>query len=121
MELKKIFRSKSFEMLNGYGLKYWEKYGIEGELADKEDPLNAYVELGKIIDEAHKESNPEISFVAGNVPVPVVHVDKPIMSLIEELEASSTYADIQSFRFTVKNEEEKAVYERKLNELSPKN
>jgi hypothetical protein len=41
--------------------------------------------------------------------------------MIEEMEDCGTYADIQSFRFTVKNDAEKAVYERKLTELSPKN
>ena len=59
MELKKISRSKSFEMVNGYGLKSWEKFQLEGDLAEQENPLEAYVELGKIIDEAFKEAHPK--------------------------------------------------------------
>jgi hypothetical protein len=120
MQLTKISRSKSFEMLNGYGLKYWDKLGIEADLGENEDPKECYKELGQLIDETHRENNPEISFVAGNAPVPVVQ-DKPEKPLIEELEACATYADIQSFRFTVKSADEQAVYSRKLEELSPKN
>ena len=121
MVLTKISRSKSYEMMNGFGLKQWDKYGIEADLGENEDPKDCYKQLGQLIDETHRENNPEISFVAGNAPVPIIHVDKPEKPLIEELEACTTYADIQSFRFTVKNDAEKAVYERKLEELSPKN
>jgi len=121
MELKRISRSKSFEMVNGFGLKSWDKFGLEADITTGEDPIQLYKELDTIIEQAHKESYPEISFVAGNAPVPIIHVDKPEKPLIEELEACTTYADIQSFRFTVKNDAEKAVYERKLTELSPKN
>lgn len=117
MELKKISRSKSFEMVNGYGLKSWEKFQLEGDLAEQENPLEAYVELGKIIDEAFKEAHPK-----STEPMPQeIQVDKPTKTMIEEMEDCGTYADIQSFRFTVKNDAEKAVYERKLEELSPKN
>jgi hypothetical protein len=37
------------------------------------------------------------------------------------MRACATYADIQSYRFTIKNADEQAVYETKLNELTPKN
>jgi hypothetical protein len=121
MVLTKITRSKSFEMVNGFGLKSWDKFGLEADITTGEDPIQLYKELDAIIEQAHKESYPEISFVAGNAPVPVVEVHKPQISIIEELEACTTYADIQSFRFTVKNDAEKAVYERILEELSPKN
>lgn len=59
MELKKISRSKSFEMVNGYGLKSWTKFAIEGDLSEQESPLDAYSELGKIIDEAFKQEYPK--------------------------------------------------------------
>lgn len=47
-------------MVNGYGLKSWEKFQLEGDLAEQENPLEAYVELGKIIDEAFKEAHPKV-------------------------------------------------------------
>ena len=117
MELKKISRSKSFEMVNGFGLKSWEKFQLEGDLAEQENPLEAYVELGKIIDEAFKEAHPKS---VEQMPQEI-QVDKPTKTMIEEMEACDTYTDIKSFQFTIKNEQEKAVYERKLTELSPKN
>lgn len=121
MELTKISRSKSFEMVNGFGLKLWDKFALEGDLGENENPLDAYNELGKIIDQAHKEANQTLSFVADNVPVPERQIDRPQQSMIEEMEACFTLTDIQSFRFTVKNADEQAVYSRKLEELSPKN
>ena len=47
-------------MVNGFGLKSWQKFSLEGELAEQENPLEAYTELGKIIDEAFKEANPTV-------------------------------------------------------------
>ncbi len=47
--------------------------------------------------------------------------DKIERTMIEEMEACSSYPEIQSFRFTIKDADEQAVYDRKLNELSPKN
>lgn len=85
MKLTKISRSKSFEMINGYGLKYWDKLGIEADLGENEDPKDCYQQLGQLIDETHRENNPEISFVAGNSPIPIVQVGKPVMSPEEEL------------------------------------
>lgn len=85
MKLTKIARSKSFEMVNGYGLKFWDKLGIEADLGENEDPKDCYKQLGQLIDETHRENNPEISFVAGNGPVPIVSIDKPKMSEEEEL------------------------------------
>ncbi len=45
----------------------------------------------------------------------------PVKSMIEEMEACTTLTEIQSFRFTIKNADEQAVYETKLTELTPKN
>lgn len=46
---------------------------------------------------------------------------KPTKTLMEEMAECTTYADIQSFRFTVKNKEEQQVYENKLQSLQTKN
>jgi len=78
MKLTKISRSKSFEMVNGYGLKSWQKFSIEGDLAEQENPLEAYTELGKIIDQAFKEANPTV--VITNKPKEI-QVDKKMTLL----------------------------------------
>lgn len=85
MQLTKISRSKSFEMVNEFGLKYWDKIGIEADLGENEDPKECYQLLGQLIDETHKEKTSEISFVAGNPPVSVVQVERLKMSPEEEL------------------------------------
>lgn len=121
MELIKISRSKSFEMVNGFGLKIWDKLSAEMSIAVGEDPKLGYKAMDDLIEEVHRESYKELSLVADNTPVPVVDLDNPTKTMIEEMEACNNYADIQSFRFTVKNDEEQAVYEQKFNELSPKN
>ncbi len=96
MQLTKISRSKSFEMVNGYGLKSWEKFSLEGELAPRENPLEAYVELGKIIDEAFKEANPKVV-----EPPKEIQVDKKLpdelKGTLAELEKCLTLDELKGF------------------------
>ena len=108
MELKKISRSKSFEMVNGYGLKHWDKFGLEGELAENENPIQAYKELDAMIMQAHKESYPALSVVADNVPVPEVQVKEPETKLTKEERQKAEIASctdktvLASYRLIVK-------------------
>lgn len=59
MILTKISRSKSFEMVNGYGLKSWDKFGLEADITTGEDPIQLYKELDAIIEQYFKESYPD--------------------------------------------------------------
>ena len=59
MILTKISRSKSFEMVNGYGLKSWDKFGLEADITTGEDPIQLYKELDAIIEQSFKESYPD--------------------------------------------------------------
>lgn len=59
MKLTKINRSKSFEMVNGYGLKSWDKFGLEADITTGEDPIQLYKELDAIIEQSFKESYPD--------------------------------------------------------------
>lgn len=119
MQLTKISRSKSFEMVNGYGLKSWDKYGIEGELGENEDPIQAYRELDAIIDQSHKENSQTLSFVADNVPVPEVQVEKEQpKSLVEQIESCTELKVLESYRLIAKtNPECQEAYDKKLKEL----
>lgn len=112
MKITNISRSKSYEIATPFGLKVWDKIGAEGTLSDNEDPKECYRTLDKLIEETHKESLKEWG------ELPIQHVQQSEKSMIEEMEACTTYADIQSFRFTIKNADEQAVYERKLSELN---
>jgi len=101
MVLTKISRSKSFEMVNGYGLKSWQKFSLEGELAEKESPLEAYTELGKIIDEAFKEANPKVV-----EPPKEIQVDKkptPESNMITAITTCTEVATLKTFEKLAKN------------------
>lgn len=64
---------------------------------------------------------PQVADYKGGEIITELHVDKPVKSMIEEMEACATPEEILSFRFTIKNNEEQAVYDRKVSELSFKN
>ena len=124
MEFTKISRSLSYEMVNGFGLKLWDKLGAEMEVKATDNPKDGYAAMKEMIEEVHQESFPNVQSILvhdSHELVPEKQVDKPTKTMIEEMEACDTYTDIKSFQFTIKNEQEKAVYERKLTELSPKN
>ena len=116
MELKKISRSKSFEMVNGFGLKSWEKFQLEGDLAEQENPLEAYVELGKIIDEAFKEAHPK-----SVEPMPQeIQVDKPTPkdNMITAITTCTEVATLETFRKLAASKPEfQTAFDNRLKEL----
>jgi len=124
MQIDRIGRDKSYEMVTPYGLKVWDKVSVSGTISTGEDIQQAYKELNKVLEEAHNQTLIDINEMRGvqiREVEPSTTQDKIEKSMIEEMEDCSSYPEIQSFRFTVKNDAEKAVYERKLEELSPKN
>ena len=103
MKLTKISRSKSFEMVNGFGLKSWEKFQLEGDLAEQENPLEAYVELGKIIDEAFKEAHPKV--VEPPKEIQVKETEQKLTKEEKQKDEISSCTDItvlESYRLIVK-------------------
>lgn len=110
-----IDRIKISQEINFNGLPTW--IGMEASLLPDEDEKDGLRKLQKSITDYQQEE----AKAYGQSNWVKKNTNTPTFSLIEELEACNTYADIQSFRFTVKNDDEKTVYERKLNELSLKN
>ena len=79
MELIKISRSKSFEMINGFGLKHWDKLSAEMSINLGEDPKEGYKAMEDLINEVHKDSYSEW----GELPViQVGERTKPMMDMI---------------------------------------
>ena len=119
MILTKISRSKSFEMVNGFGLKSWEKFQLEGDLAEQENPLEAYVELGKIIDEAFKEAHPK-----STEPMPQeIQVDKPTPkdNMITAITTCTEVATLETFRKLAASKPEfQKAFDNRLKELQPR-
>ena len=118
MILTKISRSKSFEMVNGFGLKSWEKFQLEGDLAEQENPLEAYVELGKIIDEAFKEAHPK-----STEPMPQeIQVDKPTPkdNMITAITTCTEVATLETFRKLAASKPEfQKAFDNRLKESQP--
>jgi len=120
MELKKISRSKSFEMVNGYGLKSWQKFSLEGELAEQENPLEAYNELGKIIDQAFKEANPTV--VITNKPKEIQVDKKPSTesNMITAITTCTTIDTLKTFsKLAASNPKFQEAFDNRLKELQP--
>ena len=54
MQIDRIGRDKSYEMVTPYGLKVWDKVSVSGTISPSEDIQQAYKELDKILEEAHQ-------------------------------------------------------------------
>lgn len=120
MKFKSIQYSESYEYQE-YGMKRWKKMGIEAELDEGESPIEAHRTLRQCVDEIKAETLTHLEEFRGTTVRDIKEEKVPDKSLIEELEACSSYPEIQSFKYTIKNDAEKLVYETKLNELRPKN
>ena len=115
----------SYQRVYPLGSYSTERIGLEATLDEGENPETALSHLKILVEELHQEtlkSLPTDDFRGTHVRNVVEEpVDKIERTMIEEMEACSSYPEIQSFRFTIKDADEQAVYDRKLNELSPKN
>ena len=119
MQLTKISRSKSFEMVNGYGLKSWQKFSLEGDLAEQENPLEAYTELGKIIDEAFKEANPTVPEQPKEIQVK--KPDNPVSNMITAITTCTTIDTLKTFEKLAKSKPEfKKAYDETMELLTNK-
>jgi hypothetical protein len=115
----------SYQRVYPLGSYSTERIGLEATLDEGENPETALSHLKILVEELHQETLKSLStddfrgtHVRNVVEEPQ---DKIERTMIEEMEACSSYPEIQSFRFTIKDADEQAVYDRKLNELSPKN
>lgn len=56
MQIDRIGRDKSYEMVTPYGLKVWDKVSVSGTISPGEDIQQAYKELDRILEEAHQQA-----------------------------------------------------------------
>lgn len=78
MKLIEVSRSLSFEMVNPYGTKLWDKLGAKMELSENEDPMEAYKAMDELMKEAHKKS------YAIDFELPIVDVRQEAYNNIEQ-------------------------------------
>ena len=110
MKIEPIDYSASYESVDSYGLKRWEKIGIGATITESDDPIQCLQELKNKVEQFHRESNKTLSIVADNVPVPIVQVEKePETKLTKEEKQKKflidciTIDELNSFRLLVKN------------------
>ena len=74
MEIKKISRSLSYEMINAAtGLKLWDKLSAETEISEGDNPKEVYNHLKKLIEEVHQESFQNMeSFLVNDSCLPAI-------------------------------------------------
>ena len=74
MEIKKISRSLSYEMINAAtGLKFWDKLSAEIEISEGDNPKEGYNHLKKLFEEVHQESFPNMeSFLVHDTCLPAI-------------------------------------------------
>lgn len=65
MQIDRIGRDKSYEMLGPYGLKVWDKVSVSGTISEGEDIQQAYQQLDKILEAAHKPVVEELGAYRG--------------------------------------------------------
>lgn len=99
MELIKLSRSKSFEMVNGFGLKLWDKLGAEMSVSPGDDAIEAYKIMDDLIEEVHKESCREYKLFEE----PIIQVKKPSVKLDPDANV------IAQYKQAVDNENESKV------------
>jgi hypothetical protein len=107
MKIEPIDYSASYESVNEYGLKRWEKIGIGATITENDDPIQCLQELKNKVEQFHRESNKTLSIVADNVPVLEVQVVKtPKQSMIEAITTCTEVATLKTFEKLAKSKPE---------------
>lgn len=105
MKIQPIDYSASYESVNNWGLKRWEKISIGATISEDEDPIKCLQELKDKVEQFHRESNKTLSIVADNVPVPEVQVEKEQESYsdTEQINKCETLDELKGFEVYVSN------------------
>lgn len=101
MQLKTIQYSESYEF-SEYGLKRWRKFGLEGELGENEDPLNAHTQLKTMVDAMKAASIAELDQYRGTTvrEIPEIQEDKapnPLQGTLDGINNSQNMEELKGF------------------------
>lgn len=119
MILKTIQYSESYEF-SEYGLKRWRKFGLEGELGENEDVMNAHVQLKSMVDAMKTASIAALEEFKGTHTVVIEErpID-PVTTVVADINSCKEVKVLETYRFIVKgNPELEFAYEEKMKELS---
>lgn len=113
--MPQIDRIKISQEINFNGMPTW--IGLEGTLLPGEDEKDGLRHLQKSISEYQQEE----AKAYGISNWAKSKVDTPATSMMDDMANCTTEEEILSFRLTIKNPEQQALYDKILSELSPKN
>lgn len=102
-----------------------ERIGVEIDLTEGQDAMQALHEAKKLTDQFNIEANPHLQ--SGPQPqepevLPVQQVEKPFepISLLEQIESCTSPTVLKVFLKMLKTNEERSAYENKMDELLSK-
>jgi len=115
MVIKTISYSQSKETLHGFGLKRWDKCGVEIEIEEESEVENACTLAKQLVNEQLSESAPAeepIQKISEERPTDTIEALKHDISTCKELKV------LESYRLLVtKNPDLKDVFDKRFAEL----
>ena len=84
-------------MVNGYGLKSWDKFGLEADITTGEDPIQLYKELDAIIEQSFKESYPDNPNQEREKQVEAKPVTDEVQAILDGINNSPDLVELKSW------------------------
>lgn len=117
MTITTVSFSQSQETVNEYGLKRWNKFGVEIQCSDTDDPQKAKDYAVSIVENWHKQQIPDNS-MKGTYVVPVQDKEvSPDQALIDTINYCTTTRSVEMFRKEVERRNNPLITEAFENKL----
>lgn len=99
----RVSYSQSYETVTQYGLKRWQKIGVEMVMEENDDPKNVLSQAKLLVDEFHKETNkPQEQEPLPDIQKPQEKLS-PLDQTIADIESCKELKVLESYRLIVKN------------------
>lgn len=112
MIIKTISYSQSKETLHGFGLKRWDKCGVEIEIEEESEVENAFALAKQLVNEQLSQPIPDEEPIRENQELDPIEEYKKIISECTKLSVLRYYTGIVE-----KNPDLKDVFDKKMAEL----
>lgn len=130
MKIKSISYSQSYEMSSPYGLKTWEKIGIDADMEDGDTPIECSKHLREQVNAIHSETLTQLDLYRGTVVREIPTIDTTIEGIIEDINGCTSIDETNSLNVQTgllayeqvasTNPEIKAAYDLKMIQLTKK-
>lgn len=118
MTIKTVTYSQSKETMYGYGLKRWDKAGVEISMDENDNPENAFSMAKQLVDEQLSKIIHQEEEMKGT-QVRDVQPGEENIALIDQINSCKELKVLESYKLIVRNDEVlNHAYRTKLVELS---